>query len=130
VAGRAAGRVTGGNLNLLAALLGSAEAGSADGCIVLLEDVNKESHRLDRLFTQLLRAGWFDNAAGVVAGSWENCGPDADAILLERLGPLGIPILTGFAAGHGPGQLTVPLGVPAVLDTAGRSLHYTEAALR
>jgi muramoyltetrapeptide carboxypeptidase len=129
VAGRAHGPVIGGNLNLLAALLGSPEAGSADGCIVVLEDVNKESHRLDRLFTQLLRAGWFDGAVGVVVGSWQNCGPNPDGILLERLAPLGIPILAGFDVGHGPRQLTLPLGVPAVLDTAGRSLHYTAPAL-
>lgn len=129
VAGRAAGPVTGGNLNLLAAMLGSAEAGSARGCIVVLEDVNKEPHRLDRLLTQLLRAGWFDGAAGVVAGTWQNCGQDPDAVLLERLGPLGVPILAGFDVGHGPRQLTLALGIRAALDTASRSLQYTESAL-
>jgi muramoyltetrapeptide carboxypeptidase len=130
VSGRAVGTVVGGNLNLLAALLGSPEAGSAAGCIVVLEDVNKELHRLDRLFTQLLRAGWFDGAVGVVAGTWRNCGDDPDAVLAERLDPLGIPILAGFDVGHGSRQLTVPLGVPAVLDTASRSLRYLTPALR
>ncbi|MCE0539748.1 LD-carboxypeptidase [Kineosporia rhizophila] len=129
VPGQAVGPVIGGNLNLLAALLGSPEAGSARGCIVVLEDINKEPHRLDRLLTQLLRAGWFDAAAGVVVGEWVNCGPDPDAILLERLGPLGVPILSGFDVGHGPRQLTVPLGPSAVLDTADRSLHYSQPAL-
>jgi muramoyltetrapeptide carboxypeptidase len=129
VPGSAAGVVTGGNLNLLAALLGSPEAGAGRGSIVVLEDVNKESHRLDRLLTQLLRAGWFDGVAGVVAGTWANCGPDADDVLLERLGPLGVPVLAGFDVGHGPRQLTVPLGVPATLDTARRSLRYALPAL-
>jgi muramoyltetrapeptide carboxypeptidase len=129
VPGRAAGPVTGGNLNLLAALLGTPDAGSARGAIVLLEDVNKESHRIDRLLTQLLRAGWFDGAAGVVAGTWANCGPDADEVLRERLAPLGVPILAGFDAGHGPRRLTVPLGAVAVLDTAARALRYEEPAL-
>ncbi|GIH27845.1 putative carboxypeptidase [Acrocarpospora phusangensis] len=130
VPGQAAGPVVGGNLNLLAALLGSPEAGSAAGCVVVLEDVNKEAHRLDRLFTQMLRSGWFDGAVAVVAGRWRNCGPDPDTILRERLGPLGIPILAGFDVGHGPRQLTVPLGVPAVLDTGRRSLRYSVPALR
>jgi muramoyltetrapeptide carboxypeptidase len=129
VPGRATGPVTGGNLNLLAALLGSPEAGCARGSIVLLEDVDEASYRVDRLLTQLLRAGWFDGAAGVVAGTWQNCGPDADAVLRERLGPLGVPILTGFDAGHGPRQLTVPLGVPATLDTATRTLTCSIPAL-
>jgi len=129
VPGSATGVVTGGNLNLLAALQGSPEAGTGRGSIVLLEDVNKESHRLDRLLTQLLRAGWFDGVAGVVAGTWANCGPDADEILLERLGPLGVPVLAGFDVGHGPRQLTIPLGVPATLDTARRSLRYAVPAL-
>ncbi|TQS43105.1 S66 peptidase family protein [Cryptosporangium phraense] len=129
VAGAATGPVVGGNLNLLASLLGTPEGGSAAGAIVLLEDVNKESHRLDRLFTQLLRAGWFDGALGVVVGTWEGCDPDADDVLRERLGPLGVPILTGFDVGHGARQLTVPLGVTATLDTAARTLTYTEPAL-
>ncbi len=129
VPGHARGPVVGGNLNLLASLLGSPEAGSAAGGIVVLEDVNKEPHRLDRLFTQMLRSGWFDGVIGIVAGRWQNCGPDPDAILRERLGPLGVPILTGFDVGHGPRQLTVPLGVPAVLNTGGRSLTYDVPAL-
>jgi muramoyltetrapeptide carboxypeptidase len=129
VPGRSTGVVTGGNLNLLAALLGTPDAGSARGAIVLLEDVAKEGHRIDRLLTQLLRAGWFDGVAGVVAGTWANCGPDADEVLLERLAPLGVPVLAGFDAGHGPRRLTVPLGLPATLDTGARTLRYAVPAL-
>ncbi len=96
---------------------------------MVLEDVNKEPHRLDRLFTQMLRAGCFDGAVGIVAGRWQNCGPDPNAILRERLGPLGVPILAGFDVGHGSRQLTVPLGVPAVPGHGGRSLTYDVPAL-
>jgi muramoyltetrapeptide carboxypeptidase len=41
-------------------------------------------------------------------------------VLLDRLGGLGVPLVIGLPFGHGPVQLTVPLGAPAVLDaTAG-----------
>jgi muramoyltetrapeptide carboxypeptidase len=116
VAGRAAGPLVGGNLSLLASALATPWAVPATGGIVLLEDVGETSYRVDRLLTQLLQAGWFDGAVGVVLGSWDGCGDDVEDTVAERLEPLGIPIVAGFAIGHGRPQLTVPLGARATLD--------------
>jgi hypothetical protein len=63
--------------------------------------------------------GWFDGAVEVVAGSWQNCGPDPDAILRERLGPLGIPILGGFDVGHGPASSPRVVSAPALRGSSG-----------
>jgi muramoyltetrapeptide carboxypeptidase len=116
VAGSARGPLVGGNLSLLAASLATPWALPAEGGIVLLEDVGEASYRVDRLLTQLLQAGWFDGAAGIVLGAWDGCGDDVEDTVAERLEPLGIPILAGVPVGHGRPQLTVPLGVPATLD--------------
>jgi muramoyltetrapeptide carboxypeptidase len=117
--GRARGRLVGGNLSLLAALTGTPYAPpSARGRIAFLEDVDEAPYRVDRMLTQLLLSGWFDGVAGIVLGSWESCGPAAqtEAVLRERLGGLGVPVLAGVAAGHGRPQLTVELGAMADLD--------------
>jgi len=109
-------RVTvGGTLSLLAAGLGAPTTPPPpDGAIVLLEDITELPYRIDGLLTQLLRAGWFDHAAGVVCGSWHRCGDPQEVhdVLVDRLAPLGIPFVTEFGFGHCADQRTIPLGAP------------------
>ncbi|MET9800644.1 LD-carboxypeptidase [Streptomyces sp. NPDC006368] len=133
VPGRARGVTLGGCLALLAADLGTPHARpSAAGGLLLLEDVGEEPYRIDRMLTQLLRAGWLDGVAGVALGSWEECGPyeEVRATLLDRLGGLGVPIAEEFGFGHGPTALTMPLGVPAVLDAEAGTITLDAPALR
>jgi muramoyltetrapeptide carboxypeptidase len=114
--GRARGVLTGGNLTLLTSLLGTAYAPEpAAGRIAFLEDVGEAPYRVDRMLTQLLQAGWFEDVAGIVLGTWTGCG-DVDAVFADRLTPIGVPILAGVPVGHGPRQLTIRLGAGAVLD--------------
>ncbi|MFF5259538.1 LD-carboxypeptidase [Actinomadura viridis] len=131
--GRCEGLLTGGTLSLLAALLGTPDAPPpAEGRIVFLEDVSEAPYRIDRMLTQLLQAGWFDGAAGVVLGSWTGCGDPAelDAVLAGRLGPLGVPVLAGVPVGHGPCQLTLELGAPYRLDTDVLTLDALPGGVR
>ncbi|MEU7201463.1 LD-carboxypeptidase [Streptomyces sp. NPDC045470] len=133
VPGRASGVTLGGCLSLLAADLGTphARAGAAGG-LLLLEDVGEPAYRVDRALTQLLRAGWLSGVAGVVLGSWARCGPyeEVRAVLLDRLGPLGVPVAEEFGFGHGDSALTMPLGVRAELDATAGTLTYDVPALR
>jgi muramoyltetrapeptide carboxypeptidase len=119
--GRAEGRTSGGTLTLLAALLGVHGVAPMPDAIVLLEDINEDAYRIDRMLTQLLRAGWFDEVAGVALGSWLGC-PGAEDVIAERLVPLGIPILAGLPFGHGARQRTIPLGALAELDADAGTL--------
>lgn len=119
VPGSARGVTLGGCVSLLASDLGTPYARpSAAGGILLIEDIGEEPYRLDRILTQLLRAGWLDGVAAIVLGSWTDCGPyDAvRALFLDRLGPLGVPVVEEFGFGHSASTLTMPLGVPAVLE--------------
>ncbi|MEU0274682.1 LD-carboxypeptidase [Streptomyces sp. NPDC006307] len=133
VPGRARGVTLGGCLTLLAAELGTPGARpSARGGLLLLEDTGEEPYRLDRALTQLLRAGWLDGVSGVALGSWQDCGPYAAvrATLRDRLAGLGVPVVEELGFGHGPTNLTVPLGVPAVLDAEAGTLTLEVPALR
>lgn len=126
IPGRAAGVTMGGCLSLLASEVGSPVSRSkADSALVVLEDVDETPFRIDRMLTQLLRCGWFDGSAGIIIGSWHNCGDAAelDRVVVDRLGGLNIPIVTDFGFGHGPVSLTVPLGVSAVLDADAGTLR-------
>ncbi|MQA09912.1 MAG: LD-carboxypeptidase [Pseudonocardiaceae bacterium] len=132
VAGRVRGTTVGGNASLLVSTLGAPDAVAPPaGSIALLEDVAEDVYRLDRILTQLLRAGWFDGVAGIALGSWTECGePDrVRALMLDRLGGLGVPIAWELGFGHRANQLTVPLGVPAELNADAGTLTVLEPAL-
>ncbi|MGW6442525.1 S66 peptidase family protein [Lentzea sp. NPDC055074] len=122
VPGSARGVLTGGNAALLAASVGGPRwARPVPGAIALLEDVGEEAYRLDRILTQLLRAGWFEPVSGIVLGSWTDCG-DVSAVLADRLSGLGVPVLGDFGFGHCAGSWSLPIGVDAVLDVEARTL--------
>ncbi len=129
--GRARGVTTGGTLTILAASIGTPEAFSAPGGVLLLEDINETPYRIDRALTQLLRAGSLDGLTAVVIGEWTDSGDQraVDAVVVERLAPLGIPILTGLPVGHGPVQLTFPLGVEVTVDDVLGTVELLEPAL-
>ncbi|WP_431964373.1 S66 peptidase family protein [Actinacidiphila sp. bgisy160] len=125
VPGTARGVTVGGCLALLASGLGTPDGRpGVPGGILLLEDIGEEPYRIDRMLTQLLRAGWLDGVAGIALGSWRDCGPyeQVRAVLLDRLGGLGVPIVEELGFGHCETSLTVPLGVPAVLDADAGTL--------
>lgn len=136
VPGRARGRTVGGNLSLVVSGRGVPDVQPpAPGSIALLEDVTEEPYRIDHFVTHLLRAGWFDNVAGIALGSWSECGDLADvrAVLVDRLGGLGVPIVWELGFGHCAGQLAVPLGTEVELvsdpTTSTAELVLTEPAL-
>ncbi|WP_329487742.1 LD-carboxypeptidase [Kitasatospora sp. NBC_01246] len=132
VPGRARGITAGGCVHVLTAERGTPAARpSYAGSILLLEDVNEHPYQLDRLFTQLLRSGAFEGVAGIALGSWEGCGrPErVRELMLDRLGPLGVPVLWELGFGHCPSTLTVPLGLPALLDADAGTLTLETPAL-
>ncbi|MGK5451125.1 S66 peptidase family protein [Streptomyces radiopugnans] len=133
VPGRASGTTYGGCLSLLAGQTGvpGRDRARPDGGILLLEDVGEPPYRLDGYLTHLLRSGELDGVAGVVLGSWHDCGPyeRVREVLLDRLAPLGVPVVEELGFGHGPATLTLPLGVRATLDADTRTLTLEEPAL-
>lgn len=131
VPGTATGPLIGGNLCLVVSSLGTPDMPDLTGAILLIEDVGEPPYKVDRMLTQLRRAGALYGVAGVAVGQFTNC---ADAwpvtvadVLVERLGDLGVPVLGGLPVGHGIGQLTVPVGVPATLDAAAGTLTVSPA---
>lgn len=127
-AGRATGRLVGGNLALLAALAGTPFAPDYDGAILVVEDVNEPPYRVDRLLTQLRLAGALEAIAGLVLGAFTDLPDEEDAPLLDALfdetaRTLGVPCLAGVPVGHIDDQWTLPLGAPAELDADARRLR-------
>ncbi|MCC6682277.1 MAG: LD-carboxypeptidase [Phycisphaeraceae bacterium] len=119
--GSARGPLMGGNLALLVAMLGSDAFPPLDGSILLLEDVNEKSYRIDRLLVQLKRAGVFERVAGVALGRFSKSAPDDDGttieqVLAEELAALGKPAVAGLPIGHDGDNVPLRMGSPVRLE--------------
>lgn len=135
--GTARGRLLGGNLTVLTAILGSPYVPSFDGAILFLEDVGEDLYRVDRMFTQLKLAGVLDRLRGFVFGTCAECGPGEgfasltlEEILGDHIRPLGIPAWFGAMIGHQTPQWTVPVGVEAEIDAAAGTIRMLTPAVR
>jgi muramoyltetrapeptide carboxypeptidase len=138
--GRVRGRLTGGNLTLVTATLGTPYEIDTRGRILLLEDVEEQPYAVDRMLTQLRLAGKLRAAAGIVFGECSNCGPrefrpafestfSVGEVVDQILGGLAVPVLSGLTIGHTDDQLTLPLGTMATLDADKGELAIEEAGV-
>lgn len=124
------GRLAGGNLALVASLVGTPYAVDLDGAILVLEDVNEAVYRIDRMLAQLALSGGLARCAGIVFGRFTEVPPDTDAerslplerILQEVADRYRVPCIANAPFGHVDDQFTLPLGASAVLDADQRTL--------
>jgi muramoyltetrapeptide carboxypeptidase len=128
--GSCEGTLLGGNFTTLSHLLGTDYFPSFAGAILLLEDRGEPTYRIDRMLTQLLHTGFFGNISGLILGDFSESGPrdELNELVRERLVSTSFPILSGVPIGHEQQNLTLPLGLPATLDTGSGTLTYHQAA--
>jgi muramoyltetrapeptide carboxypeptidase len=130
VAGKAKGRLVGGNLSLISATLGTPYAIEPKGSILFLEDVNEAPYRVDRMLSQLRLAGVLDAVSGVVLGDFSTKDTEdrlaTDRVLLEYFGRLHVPVVMNFPVGHVPENATIPHGASAEIDSDSLSLRLLE----
>lgn len=136
VKGKATGRLTGGNLSLLAALVGTPYLDSFKGKLVFIEDVGEPPYRVDRMLTQLIHGTDLRKACGIILGQWADCekkeGSDSFSfreVLMDRLKPLNIPCCYGMSFGHVDQNLAMPLLIKATFDAGERTLTFLEEAV-
>jgi muramoyltetrapeptide carboxypeptidase len=134
--GIAEGTLAGGNLTLLQCLIGTPWFPELDGGILLLEDVNEDLYRVDRMLAHLRAVGALSRLAGVGIGRFTDLKRTTeggtfglDELLNQYLTPLGIPVVLGLPFGHIDAQWTLPLGVRARLDADEGSIELLEPAV-
>lgn len=131
--GRARGVLTGGNLALMTALLGTPYAPRLKGTIVVLEDVCEPVYRIDRMLRQLRMSGALSECSALAFGAFtqrgdgdDNSDASLEELFRETAEWLGRPCVANLPAGHVDDQWTLPLGAMAVLDADACSLNVTE----
>ncbi len=128
--GRTAGIVSGGNLATLCHLTGTPFQPCFEGQIVILEDWKEPPYKIDRMLTQMKFSGCFKGIKGLILGSFEHCGADAEIhdIIKDVFQGCEIPVMAGFGFGHGSRNITVPLGQAAEMDTDNAALVFQAPA--
>ncbi|WP_226704270.1 S66 peptidase family protein [Microbulbifer elongatus] len=132
--GRARGRLIGGNLSLMATLVGTPFEPDYRGKILFLEDVSEAPYRVDRMLTQLWLAGKLQQVAGIVFGKFTDADSSGNTfsmehVLRERTADLGVPVVRGLMIGHVKDQTTVPVGAMAELDGDAGTLVLRDAVV-
>lgn len=134
--GKATGRLLGGNLTVLAALMGTPYLPDWDKAILFLEDVNENIYRIDRCLTQLRLAGVLEQISGFIFGQCTECGPGEgygsltlEQVFDDHLLPLGIPAWSGAMIGHIANKFTLPEGIAAEIDARKGTIQLLEPAV-
>ena len=123
------GRLWGGNLSMLCAVVGTPYLPLVQGGILFLEDVNEAAYRIERMFLQLMHAGILQRQRAIVLGDFaptpslpNDNGFDLSVVVGYLRSVLTAPVVTGLPFGHGPRRVTLPIGAPGGLDVkAGRA---------
>lgn len=140
VSGKKKGRLVGGNLSIMVSLIGTEFDVDYSNKIVFIEEVGEEPYRIDRMITQLIQAGKFENAAGVMMGIFDNCEPKEKnpaysksfilmEVLKDRFGKMKFPVVYGMSFGHIKNKFTIPFGILAELDADKQTFTLLEKAV-
>ena len=130
------GRLLGGCLTLITALMGTPDELDTTDSILFLEDIGVRPYQLDRMIQQLKLAGKFDHVRAIIFGEMNDCiqnteqGYTLQEVLRDLTADLHIPVMFGLRSGHSKlGNITLPLGVKATLDGIRGVLSIDEAAV-
>ncbi len=132
--GEAKGILLGGNLSVLTSMIGSDYLPSFKGAILFLEDVGESVYRVDRMLTQLKMAGILNEINGFVFGKCTECAAGDNSLTLKELlndhiKPLGIPAYYGAMISHEEDNITLPVGVPAEINSTQKTIRILESAV-
>jgi muramoyltetrapeptide carboxypeptidase len=125
------GTLWGGNLAMLASLLGTPYFAQIDRGILFIEDIGEHPYRIERMLLQLLQAGVLQRQQALVLGDFSGYrlnpadnGYDFDAMLAYIRERVPVPVLTGLPFGHVKTRCTLPFGAHGhlVSDAAGFTL--------
>ena len=122
--GTATGEIVGGNLCILAHMIGSETDIDTDDKILFIEDINEYLYNLDRMLIQMKRAGKLDKLAGLIVGQFTDMkdnssptfGKTCYEIIQEHIREFDYPVCFNFPVGHVGDNRAMGVGMEAILE--------------
>lgn len=131
--GEAAGPLIGGNLSLIAHLVGSVSLPTTRGALLFLEDVGEYLYNIDRMMIQLKRSGLLAKLSGLIVGGFTEIkeakhpfGSTAEQIIRSCVEEYDYPVCFGFPVSHDENNLALKHGVIHRLTITARSVRLEE----
>lgn len=130
VPGNVTGPLVGGNITSFVGSLGTPYDINTKGKILLIEETHEPVNTVYRYINQLKIAGKFSDCIGIVMGECTNCtdeyGKSYEDLISEVMVPLGKPLLTNIASGHGKYKAAIPIGAMVNLNSINNTLTVLE----
>jgi len=130
IPGNVTGTIVGGNLTSFVDTLGTPFEVDTSGRILFIEETHEPVSHVYRLISHLIHAGKFLDCAGIIMGECTNCdisyGKSYEDLINEVIVPLGKPLMTNLASGHGMYKMAIPIGATANLNTFNNTLTIIE----
>lgn len=116
--GEGIGELVGGNLSLLAHLVGTDSDLKTRGRILFIEDTGEYLYNIDRMMRQLQRSGKLDKLAGLIVGGFTDMkdterpyGQTVYEIIRDVVKEYKYPVCFGFPVSHEKENLALKIGV-------------------
>ncbi len=131
--GTAEGDLIGGNLAMVAHLIGSHSSYKTRHKILFLEDVGEYLYNIDRMMIQLKRAELFKHLKGLIIGGFSDLkdtttpfGMDVHSIIHSHIKELKIPICFNFPVSHETENVALKVGVKHELKVGKEGVSLKE----
>ena len=128
--GRVSGKIIGGNLSIIASMLGSKYALNTKGNILFIEEIGEYKYSIDRMLQSLKLNGYFEHCNGLVLGSFTNIkkndpefGLSMEELILDVVKDYDFPVCFDFNAGHITQNNALIFGREAILDVSQSKVH-------
>ncbi len=129
--GKARGMLTGGNLAVMMAGIGTPYEIDVKDRILFIEEVHESMAHIDRMLFHLRNSGKLEAANGIILGQFTNCEnedvPEYGVleIMREALDGIDTPVLYNVQTGHGSPMMTIPFGAECSFDTETKKIHFS-----
>lgn len=131
--GKISGELIGGNLALMAHLIGSKSCYKTENKILFIEDVGEYLYNIDRMFIQLKRAGMLQHIKGLIIGGFSEMkdttipfGSDIYSIIHSHLVEYNYPICYNFPVSHNQENVSLKIGVNYELNVQKNKVSLNE----
>lgn len=135
--GKASGLLIGGNLSLLASLIGTPYLPDLKNSILFLEDIDEKPYRIDRYFAQMKLSKIFENISGIILCNFTDCEEtdltkkslSLNDVIGDYFEKLNKPVLYNLIYGHINPKNSIPIGVKASIDCSKGSIEILESCV-
>lgn len=131
--GEASGVVVGGNLAIMASLIGTSIDIDTKGKILFIEDVSEYAYRFDRMMWSLKKSGKLKDLAGLVIGGLtdmklcdETFGLTVEELVEELVRPFDFPVMYNYPAGHQLDNRAIVLGAEYTMKVTELGSELTQ----